>query len=410
MTSTFCKKKFNKLILHIGGKRCFTINSLFLFANSLVQFRLLMKITQFYRHLSVAAYSVICFSLSPTSTLACTALQLGGQDGSFIQARTMEWGAFDMKPELLVFPKGYAFTGITPEGENGLKWQAEYGAVGVNALGRPLVADGMNEKGLVVSVLYLPGYAEYQPYEKEKAETSLSPLQVCLWMLTSYSTVDEVRKGLDEVRVVPVPEKEIGNIPPPLHYMVTDASGKTIVVEYTKNRLQVYDNKVGVLTNSPSFDWHLTNLKAYAGLGVKEARPVQVGEMTVKPLGVGSGLLGLPGDYTPPSRFIRVAALRNTVVEMESGARAVEEAFRILNNFDIPIGTMEGKHDPSILGDTQWTSAADTKALKYYYRTMRNHRIRVVDISNVDFTGTEIKSRLLDPDPNQDYEEISFSE
>ena len=100
--------------------------------------------------------------------------------------------------------------------------------------------------------------------------------------------------------------------------------------------------------------------------------------------------------------------MRNSVVSLESGERAISEAFRILNNFDIPIGTMGAKHDPSILGDTQYTTAADTKALKYYFRTMNNHRIRVVDLTTMDFTGKELIKRALDPVKAQDYETVTI--
>ncbi|MEO1011949.1 MAG: choloylglycine hydrolase family protein [Bacteroidota bacterium] len=352
--------------------------------------------------------ALFLFWTQSTNLHACTGITLKSVNGSFIQARTMEWGAFDMQPEILVFPRNYQFESELPAEATGMKWRSKYGFVGINALGKPEVADGLNEKGLAVSVLYLPGYASYQPFDAAKAKSSIGPTQVAALLLANCESTQEVRTLLAEVRVVPVPEEAIGGIPPPLHYMVADKDGNSIVVEYTDQQLHIYDNPVGVLTNSPSFPWHLTNLNNYVTLGINAASPVEVGDLTIKPLGAGSGMLGLPGDYTPPSRFVRATAMRNTVPHLESGERAVAEAFRILNSFDIPIGTMGAEHDPAILGDTQYTTAADTKSLRYYYRTMHNHRIRVVDLTTIDFNGKDLMRRSLDTKKAQDYETVAI--
>ena len=163
------------------------------------------------------------------------------------------------------------------------------------------------------------------------------------------------------------------------------------------------------MTNSPEFPWHLANLGNYVRHSIAPVESMMVGDQTVRPNGAGSGLLGLPGDYTPPSRFVRAVALRNTVPPLKTGARAVEETFRILNNFDIPIGSMgEESHGPSMLGHTQWTNAMDTKSLRYYYRTMFNHRIRVVDLKTIDFSKSGIRSQPLDPERKQDYKTVDI--
>ena len=163
--------------------------------------------------------------------------------------------------------------------------------------------------------------------------------------------LSDVREKLPRIRVVPVGEESLGGIPAPIHFLVTDTSGETIVIEYTHETLHIYNNQVGVLTNSPPFPWHITNLSNYVGLGTKAANPIKVGELEVKPLGAGSGMLGLPGDYTPPSRFVCAVAMRNTVPVLKNGERAIAEAFRILNNFDIPIGTMGGPHEQSVASE-----------------------------------------------------------
>lgn len=336
---------------------------------------------------------------------ACTGITLKAEDASIIQARTMEWGAFDLQSEVMVTPRGLTLQSTTHDDKPGLKWKSKYGVLGLNALHKPAYTDGINEKGLSTSVLYLPGYTEYQAYDPKQADKSLGSLDLAMWLLTNFATVGEVRDGLPQVRVVPVPVKELGGIPAPLHFLVSDATGKTIVIEYLRGELYVFDNPVGTLTNSPEFPWHLTNLSNYVGLQAQSWEPIKVGDLEVKPLGVGAGMLGLPGDYSPPSRFVRAVALRNTVRPLATGEDAVLEAFRILNNFDIPLGAVDAP-GKDILGSTIWTSAMDTKALRYYYRTQYNSRLRVVDLKAVDFAKDKITYVPMDSEKKQDFQKV----
>jgi len=358
----------------------------------------------------LAAFSALAVVIVAFATWqeadACTGITLKAQDGSAIQARTMEWGAFDLESEVMVTPRGLDLQSTTPDNKPGLKWKSKYGVVGLNALHKPAYTDGFNEKGLAISVLYLPGFAEYQVYDPKQADKSLDSMDLPMWLLTNFATVDEVREGLPKVRVVPIPVKELGGIPAPLHFLVSDATGKTIVIEYLKGKLNVFDNPVGVLTNSPEFPWHLTNLSNYVGLQAKSWKPVKVGDLEVKPLGVGTGMLGLPGDYSPPSRFVRAVALRNTVRPLATGEDAVLEAFRILNNFDIPLGAVDAP-GKDIMGSTIWTSAIDTKALRYYYRTQYNSRLRMVDLKAIDLSKDKIIYVPMDSEKKQDYETVT---
>lgn len=358
----------------------------------------------------LAAFSALAVMIVAFTTWqeadACTGITLKAQDGSAIQGRTMEWGAFDLESQVMVTPRGLDLQSATPDNKPGLKWKSKYGVVGLNALHKPVYTDGFNEKGLAISALYLPGYAEFQAYDPKQADKSLNTLDLSMWLLTNFATVDEVREGLPKVRVVPVPVKEFGGIPAPLHFLVSDATGKTIVIEYLKGKLNVFDNPVGVMTNSPEFPWHLTNLSNYVGLQAQSWKPIKVGDLEVKPLGVGTGMLGLPGDYSPPSRFVRAVALRNTVRPLATGEDAVLEAFRILNNFDIPLGAVDAP-GKDIMGSTIWTSAMDTKALRYYYRTQYNSRLRMVDLKSIDLSKDKITYVPMDSEKKQDYETVT---
>ena len=122
----------------------------------------------------------------------------------------------------------------------------------------------------------------------------------------------------------------------PVHAVVHDASGKSIVIEYVDGKLNVYDNPLGVITNSPGFDWHMTNLRNYVNFSFNNHPPIQLGSVKLEPFGQGSGMLGMPGDFTPPSRFVRAVAFSQSVLQPKTGDDAVLTAFHILNNFDIP--------------------------------------------------------------------------
>lgn len=339
----------------------------------------------------------------------CTGISLTAKDGITIQARTEEWGAFDLQSQLMIIPRGSQFQGETPDGKNGLQWKARYGVLGINALNLPAYIDGMNEKGLAVSVLFLANLAEFEPYEAKLASSSISSLDLTNWLLTSCASIADIRTELPNVKVVPVPLKELGGMATPIHYLISDVSGETIVLEYTKGQRHIYHNPVGVITNNPEFPWHLTNLSNYVGLQTAPHGSVKVGELEVNPFGtVGSGLIGMPGDYSPPSRFVKAAVLRNSVRSLQTAGDAVQEAFRILNNFDIPLGAVDSAAKDIIMGETQWTTAMDTKNLIYYYKTQYNHRIRVIDLKKIDFGTGVLRYVPLDKEHKQDYDYITL--
>ncbi|NQV01981.1 MAG: linear amide C-N hydrolase [Bacteroidia bacterium] len=145
------------------------------------------------------------------SLQACTGIRLIAKDGSIVYGRTMEWGAFDLNSRVTIIPRGYSFTGLTPDGLNGKKWEATYGVVGLDMLRRDVLADGMNEKGLAAGLFYHPGFASYPAYEKGLADITITAADVTMYILTRFVTIDEVRKGMTEVRVVPVVEEVPGN-------------------------------------------------------------------------------------------------------------------------------------------------------------------------------------------------------
>ena len=180
---------------------------------------------------------------------------------------------------------------------------------------------------------------------------------------------------------------------PPCHYIVNDAGGRCVVLEYVGGELKIHDNPLGVITNSPTFDWHVTNLRNYVNLTVNNVPPVDIAGIKLPSFGQGSGMLGLPGDFTPPSRFIRAVAFSQSALPVATAHEGVLQAFHILNQFDIPKGAARGVDNGKEVADyTLWTSASDLTNLRYYFRTFDNSRIRMIDLKKMDLDAKEIKT------------------
>ena len=342
--------------------------------------------------------AVLLAALTTSSpAVACTGITIKPKDGSVIFARTLEF-AQDIRSNAIIIPRGMKFVGSTPDGSPGLPWTTRYGAVGMNACGLPVFADGLNEKGLHVGVFYFPGYARYQAIGEQERDCSLAPQELSGYLLGTCANVEEAVKAVKSVRVGEVTFPEFGFVLP-LHYIVNDASGESVVLEYVDGDLKVHPNPLGVMSNSPTFDWHMTNLSNYVNLSVTNVPPFDLSGTKLPSLGQGSGMLGLPGDFTPPSRFIRAVAFSKSAIPVESSREGVLQAFHILNQFDIPKGAVRGQeHGKEVADYTLWTSASDLKNLRYYFRTYDNSRIRMIDLRAVDLEARDVKTISIGDD------------
>lgn len=341
---------------------------------------------------SVIGACAMLLSSAIQSAQACTGIRLIGEDGSVVHARTMEF-AIDIHSDIMMVPRGFARTGTTPDGQEGLKWKAKYASVGMNGVGLPVLFDGVNEKGLAAGTFYFPNSAGYMPYTAADAGKTIAQWEVGSYILENFASVAEVKANIGNI-VVPAVVFGAWGFAPEAHYIVHDATGQSIVLEYVGGKLNVHDNPLGVLTNSPPFDWHMTNLRNYVNFSMSSSAPVQLGPVKLLPTGQGSGMLGLPGDFTPPSRFVRAVAFSQSVFRPKTGEDAVLEAFHVLNQFDIPKGAArehETDEHGNILADyTIWTAASDLKAKRYYFRTYENSQIRMVDLMKMNIDGKDI--------------------
>jgi choloylglycine hydrolase len=364
----------------------------------------------FFRNAKLIVAALFMIAMASHESGACTGITLKAKDGAVIYGRTMEWGTFDLGSRLVIVPRGYKFTGHTPDEKLGMTWNAKFDVVGLDAVQKDMIVDGMNEKGLTVGAFYHPGYAEYPQYDATRAEESMAPTDVGAYLLSTCTTAEEARAAITKVRVIAVVEPEIG-IAPPLHYLVTEPSGKAIVIEYLKGELKIFDAPLGVITNAPSYDWHETNLRNYINLSPVALPGKKIEDLDFKPLGGGSGMIGLPGDFTPPSRFVRAVAFSKSARTTETGDETIYELFRILDNFNVPLGAAEGQGKDQSQGmrsATIWTTGYDTKNLVIYYHTQHNRRIRKVEFEKIDFAKwTELVRMPLDKEKKQDFEDIT---
>ncbi|MGL4798574.1 MAG: choloylglycine hydrolase, partial [Cellulosilyticaceae bacterium] len=251
----------------------------------------------------------------------------------------------------------------------------------------PLFADGFNEKGLACAGLNFPGYAYYEP-EVQEDKVNLGPYDLMLWILGQFERVADVKEAMTRIDLIAKPFAE-GLPLATLHWMVTDRNGESIVIEKTKEGLKVYDNTVGVLTNSPTFDWHLTNLRQYIGLQSTQPDSAIWDKANLTPLGQGVGLHGLPGDFSPASRFVRTAYLKSHAAFINTLDEGVAEFFHILANVAMVCGavtTPEGKNDITL-----YTACMCQEKGIYYYTTYENQQIIGIDMHQEDLEASGLK-------------------
>jgi choloylglycine hydrolase len=333
--------------------------------------------------LTAAVVTLAALVLAPLAVWqtarACTGIRLIAKDGAVVVARTLEFGA-DLESQVAVIPAGTAVVGALPENAAGIRFRTRYGIVGANAFGLPVVVDGVNDQGLYVGEFFFPGMAGYADVTPENASRAMAGYQYAIWVLGNFASVAEFKAAYDRVVLAPTVLPQLG-MAPPVHFRIMDRTGATVVVEPLRGKLVIYDDPFGVLTNSPTFDWHLTNLNNYIGLSAMKAEPITLSGVKLNGFGQGSGFYGLPGDFTPPSRFVRAVAFQEAAVQPATGGDAVQQVFHILNNFDIPVGAVRDEAGGKTIDEwTLWTSAEDLTNLKFYFRTFTDQSLRSVDV------------------------------
>jgi choloylglycine hydrolase len=308
----------------------------------------------------------------------CTDLRLTQLDELHVSARTMDF-AQELGSRVQVVPAGGEWSATETDGPvPALTWTNTHGYVAMDAFGFDWgVCDGLNDAGLSVGTLWLPetDLPQIPPAAGDAAAIDL--IHFGAWILGTCGTVKDVRDAFAGVqlwnapvrrlwpddRTMPDVVKPLLDFCFPMHLAVHDAHGGDLVVEFLSGEAVFHDNPVGVLTNSPTFAWHQTNLRNYVNLRDAEARPLNLMGFEVAPTGNGTGLLGLPGDVTPPTRFVRATVLAAVSRGAKDPRAAVNQAFHALDLVHVP-------REVAPSGDhTQWYVVRDHDRLVYYVRT-----------------------------------------
>lgn len=356
---------------------------------------------------------LLTFSIFYSQLFGCTGISITTKDGKHIQARTIEWGEFPLGSKLIFSPRGQTFQSLTPKGKNGMSWKAKYGFVGISVASDDFIGEGINEAGLNAGLFYFAHYGSLAPYNSKDDMISISDMELTKYILSSFSSVEEVKEAFRRIKVIPFMLEKDGKAPPTAHWRVNDANGGRIVIEIMNGKIYIHENTVGVLTNSPDYAWQLTNLNNYVNLHPGSADEFKMQNQAIFPVGSGSGMLGLPGDFTPPSRFVRAAFFLNTAPIANNTYEAITQAFHILNLFDLPIGTEyvdKSKIPQTLPSATQWTAVSNQNEKEFYYRTMYNSQIRKIDLKKIDFEKITWKAKDLDKDNQESFEEIAYDE
>lgn len=315
----------------------------------------------------------------------CTAISLKSDDNHYFFGRNMDI-EYDFGQKVTFVPRGFQIKNrVTNE-----DYKTKYAILGMASVvdNYPLFADGFNEQGLACAGLNFPGYASYDDDILENS-INIAPYDFILWVLSNFSTVDEVLSKIQKIRLI---NKEFmkGLALPPLHWIIYDKTGKSIVIEKTKDKLSVFENKLGVLSNSPTFDWHLTNLNQYAGLSSKNPEDTSWRDENLSPNGQGAGLFGIPGDCYPASRFVRASYFCSHANRLLTKEKTLASFFRILGNLAFVDGSVITKDGHTDL--TIYSSAMDLNDCIYYYNTYDNLQITAISMNNEDLNGKTLKT------------------
>lgn len=308
----------------------------------------------------------------------CTAATYYSKDHYFGRNLDLE---FSYKETVTIMPRNYSFS-IRHEADI----DNHYAIIGMAYVvdDYPLFYDGINEKGLGMAGLNFPDNAFYMP--QEDGRDNIAPFEFIPWILGQCASVEEARKYLSNINLIN--ENFSEQLPlSPLHWMISDKK-ESIVVEQTKDGLRIYDNPVGVMTNNPTFDIQLFELNRYMGLSSEPSANTFAPEILLNQYSRGMGAIGLPGDLSSTSRFVKVAFTRMHSMSGESELESVSQFFHILGSVDQQRGCVHLGGDAYEI--TIYSSCCNLDKGIYYYNTYENHQITAVDMHKENLDGEKL--------------------
>ena len=308
----------------------------------------------------------------------CTAATYQTKD--FYFGRTLDY-EFSYGEEVVITPRNFPLA-FSCQGT----MESHYAMIGIAhvAEGCPLYYEAVNEKGLGMAGLNFVGNAVYR--KEQPGRDNVATYEFITWILSRCATLQEARALLERVNLTDTPFQE--QLPPAqLHWLIADRSG-AITVESVEEGVKVYDNPVGVLTNNPPFDEQMFALNNYMHLSPKTPQNLFSDKLDLHCYSRGMGALGLPGDLSSQSRFVRVAFVKMNSISGDSEAESVSQFFHILNSVDQQRGCCEveeGKYEITI-----YTCCCNADKGIFYYTTYDNHQITAVDMKLENLDAAEL--------------------
>ena len=308
----------------------------------------------------------------------CTAVTYKTKD--FYLGRTLDY-EFSYGDEVTVTPRNYPFN-FRHMGA----MKTHYAIIGMAYISDnyPLYYDAANEKGLCIAGLNFVGNADYK--EKTPDKDNIAQFELIPWLLGQCASVQEAKAFLEKINLVNTP---FSNALPlaQLHWLIADRN-EAITVESVKEGIKIYQNPVGVLTNNPPFDKQIFQLNNYIHLSPKTPQNLFSDRLSLNTYSRGMGGLGLPGDLSSPSRFVRAAFVKMNSVSEASEAESVSQVFHIMGSVEQQRGCCdvgEGKFEITI-----YTACCNTDKGIYYYTTYNNHQITAIDMHKENLDGVNL--------------------
>ena len=340
------------------------------------------------------------------ANIGCTSYTWQNTDGSLhFLGRT-----FDAAPAELAVqfqPRSYLFHHY-PATPDSSATATPYAVLGMGApVETPLLDDGINEKGLMGSMQLFPPAAYLSLDGDAGGRTKLNPLVFIGFALGQCANLAEVS---ELARTVAFVDDAAQGLIAPVHFHFTDRSGASLIVEpQADGTVALHETTMGVMTNAPEYPWHLTNLRNYLGLCPQAKPDVEINGVTLARFGSGTGFSGVPGDYSSPSRFVRMAYTRQFLVKGTDEADCVARMFNGFSTVTVPEGVDLANFaggtnaDGSPICDISlYTSVMCSESLTYYYRTHVAPNVRALRLANL-LNGTERRTFALPDSPTFEY-------
>ncbi|MCM1123457.1 MAG: choloylglycine hydrolase [Eubacterium sp.] len=308
----------------------------------------------------------------------CTAATYKTKD--FYFGRTLDY-EFSYGDEVTITPRNYPF-----HFREAGKMDTHYAMIGMAYVAEdyPLYYDAVNEKGLGMAGLNFVGNAAF--WGKKDGKDNIAQFELIPWVLSQCATVEEARSLVEKMNLLDIPFND--QLPlSQLHWIISDRNS-SITMEAVKEGIKIYDNPVGVLTNNPPFDQQMFALNNYMHLSTKSPVNTFAKGLELNRYSRGLGAIGLPGDLSSQSRFVRVAFVKMNSISGEGEAESVSQFFHILNAVDQQRGCCElddGKYEITI-----YTSCCNTDKGIYYYTSYDNHQITAVDMHREDLESSTL--------------------